>query len=278
MISMKKTTTAALILALSGQTISVSSFASSDAARIAQKNKLSVQNMELETAKSLSTVKSSLSNVLKDLQEKESNDYSEYVGGTNALLAAGTAVLVSSVALKNVRSIRAGYDDGAAGFALAFVAGPVALLGISSSNILTLLELTMEQRADSAELNKKIGETIVSLSNLQKQLTNEKDKKAVSNLINSVMEVKTAVTVEAKDAARKKILLGASFLVSGVTTAILLSKDYRSDLQNSLLMLGYSTAGILNSIAGFSGEDKDVIIPKVEAAITAVERAETLLK
>jgi hypothetical protein len=274
----KKITAALLVSTLSAQSLFAINGSSQILSQIAAQKRSEVKDIRVQTLGELSKIRQNLVIVQKNLESKEQSDYSNITGNSAALVAASSALLITLVSHQNLRSIRAGTDDGASGFALAFVSAPIALLGIGSSHILNLTDILMSKDANAESIKQQINATMDSLNNLKNSLKSDSDKQMVSDLMNVVSQVDATAKQEEKEETRKKILAASGLLMSALTTAALTTNELAfafiggGDKSKSVLMLGFAVSGILNALSGLTGEDKVVIIQKVKAAINSIDQ------
>lgn len=240
---------------------------------ITLKHKQTVLLEEQNLLNSIRGLQSDLAEILENLKKDEGRDISfvfkNLTRYTSVLAQIPTLYLI--ILSRNKLHAPALEKELLTAFTLLY-----ATTGAALTQLFAFLDFLTQKNIDSELLSEKTYELVITLKDLQSKLPTEEEKEAVNNLIASVTDVQFATDLNAREHKTKEILAQVSVLMilGSVTHVGYFAKSYGASSKLALPALGVSIAHILSLSSTFLGNDRALIIQKLEEALLALQNIE----
>ena len=261
---LRNTVTSLLSLTLCAQTVSaqtVSKEKESRAKDIAHKYAAQVKNEEQNFKEALDVLKGNLIDLRANIQEARNSsvllNYNVAAGITSAAVYAANIAFfykASNVAARAASATRYGAD--------------VAQFLILTANITTMFGNSSEV----VDAKAGIDELIEALENLKSQASSSEEENAITNLVNSVNDVKRAESPRETMVSNKRLMAAfSSFLLAagvynGPSSGVAKTKR-EVVLQASFIL----SAAVVTILSGLDEHDEKVLQEKIDKVISAIE-------
>lgn len=270
----------ALVLAFVLQTMPHVAWAS-PATEIALKNKMKALNEEAQLVESLKEARLGLVQALDEIERLEAKDYSSYAAKTNLVVGGFSVTTLVAFSLFVVASSR---TPKTTDFllnrfpALAPVLLGGAILGLQGSllaNLVGISDLLLSKNVNYKDLNEKIDVALLQLEEVEKELVLESEKALVWEISKNLEEARDVASVEKREEIYKRIMVVSGIVLWGSLYKGLTLKSSDAYFMQKVAGYGFGlgAASATQALAGLVGEDKELVIEKLQEAISVLDEA-----